>query len=343
MEEIKEIKERLIRLERIIETLSLLFQADLNLEAFMQLVVDMLKELTKAKGAVVELVDGDFMVYRSASGELSKHIGLRLLRTNSLSGLCVSSAHILRCDDIETDPRVDIVACQKVGVRSMICVPLFECGVAVGVLKVMSENVCGFDEHDEQMLSLMGAALGAALGKQVTYEEMDRMHAQLREMALTDGLTGLPNRRHFMDTLSHAIARHRRQYNGLALLFMDLNGFKQINDAYGHEAGDQVLIEFAKRVSGCLRETDMVARLGGDEFVVLVDGIKTLEHAQTLAKKIVATLDTPIPGTAILMTASIGISLYEAKADAAQFLNEADIAMYKIKQNASKNFVQSSR
>ncbi|MFZ6654321.1 diguanylate cyclase domain-containing protein [Undibacterium sp. TJN19] len=454
---------QLDRLERIIETQSLLAQADLDLAVFMQLVVDTLQELTEAKGAVVELVDDDYMVYRSASGAIAQHVGLRLLRANSLSGLCVSSAQILQCDDAETDPRVDANACKKVGVRSMICTPLFERGLPVGVLKVMSEQAHGFDEEDIQTLELMGAALGAALGKQVAFDDMLRVQAQLRaseerirtilehandavismdiagfvtqwnrsseclfgwtnseamgrniadlivppafrssftnilthldnikktattarreflaidrngkelsveislnvnniagqleftaflhdiserkkweealsEMALSDGLTGLPNRRRFMEVLHQSIVRQLRQNNGLALLFMDLNGFKKINDTNGHETGDQVLKEFARRVSGCLRETDTMARLGGDEFVVLAEGIRILEHAQTLAQKIAATLDVPVPGSTIMMSTSIGIRIYDTVTNAEQFLREADIAMYKAKQAAS--------
>lgn len=461
----KKNKRQLGRLERIIETQSLLAQADLDLTAFMQLVVNTLQELTEAKGAVVELVDGDYMVYRSASGSISQHVGLRLLRANSLSGLCVSSAQILRCDDAETDPRVDANACKKVGVRSMICTPLFERGQPVGVLKVMSEQANGFDEEDIQTLELMGAALGAALGKQVAFDEMLRVQMQLRnseerirtileyandavisidnagvvtqwnrsseslfgwssseamgrniadlivppafrnsfvnilthldrlgkksttarrellavdrfgkelsvevslnvnniagrfeftaflhdiserkkweatlnEMALSDGLTGLPNRRHFMQVLHQAIVRQMRQNNGLALLFMDLNGFKTINDTNGHDTGDEVLKEFAKRVSGCLRENDTMARLGGDEFVVLAEGVRVLEHAQVLARKIVTTLDQPLPGSTIMMSTSIGISIYDSAANAEQFLKEADTAMYKAKQGASSN------
>lgn len=155
-------KARVERLERIIGAQAQIVQADLGLDAFMQLVVDTLQELTEAKGAVVELVEGDYMVYRAASGAISKHVGMRLRRVNSLSGLCVASAEILRCDDAETDPRVDAAACRTVGVRSMVCTPLFEEGVPVGVLKVMSEQAHGFDDDDVQTLSLMGAALGGA-------------------------------------------------------------------------------------------------------------------------------------------------------------------------------------
>lgn len=172
------------RLERIIATQAQIVQAHLDLDAFMQLVVDAVQELTEAKGAVIELVEGDYMVYRAASHSLSQHVGLRLLRNQSLSGLCVNTAAVLHCTDTESDPRVDADACRKVGVRSMVCTPLFEAGIPVGALKVMSEQTFGFDDEDVQMLDLMAGALGAALGKQVAFEEMERVQEQLRASEL---------------------------------------------------------------------------------------------------------------------------------------------------------------
>lgn len=160
--------------------------------------------------------------------------------------------------------------------------------------------------------------------------ERKQLEAALRNMALSGGLTGLPNRRRFMDAFGQAIAR---QKNGLVLFFMDLNGFKQINDTLGHEVGDQVLKEFAGRVAGCLRETDILARLGSDEFVVIAEGIRTAAHAQGLAEKIIGTLEAPVPGTDVWIATSIGIRLCGESADAAQLLREADLAMYQAKQN----------
>jgi diguanylate cyclase (GGDEF)-like protein len=118
-------------------------------------------------------------------------------------------------------------------------------------------------------------------------------------------------------------------------MFLDMNGFKKINDSHGHQAGDLALKEFANRISGCLRADDTVARLGGDEFAVIAEGVHTIEQGQALAKKIVATLDAPLAGTAILIATSIGINLYTASVDAEQFLREADMAMYEAKKNSS--------
>jgi len=457
------------RLQRIVDVQEAIVKADLNLDGLMQIIVNTLQELTHAKGAVVELVEGDYMVYRSASGAISQFAGLRLLRSGSLSGLSVASAEVLRCDDTETDTRVDREACRKVGVRSMVCTPLFRSGTPVGVLKVMSDKPAGFDEDGVQTLNLLAGMLGAALGKQLAFDALQHAEARIRlilenakdavistneagtimlwncaaeklfgwstreavgrklselldddgnpiglvtlfqtqdqiqedgrpaqpthrelgvrardgtamtvefnlernvlkdgsgqedtdsteitaflhditerkrleqsmqDMALTDELTGLANRRSIMSRLTHAIVRGVRQNISMALLFMDMNGFKQINDRYGHDVGDLVLQEFAKRLSSCLREADTVGRLGGDEFVVLAEGIDSPEHAYGLADKIVEALKPPMPVFGLPLETSIGISLHhphlpDARHESAdQWLREADMAMYHAK------------
>ena len=151
-------------LQGLLEAQSLITDEAAELEAFMQRVVDLSQNLTGAAGAVVELVEGDEMVYRCASGSIREHVGVRLKRTGSLSGLCVAESRVLRCDDAEQDSRVDKEACLRVNVRSMICVPLLRSGEAVGVLKVTAERPAAFDSNDQYMLSLLAGALGAALG-----------------------------------------------------------------------------------------------------------------------------------------------------------------------------------
>ncbi|MBV8660165.1 MAG: diguanylate cyclase [Burkholderiales bacterium] len=441
------------RRPRILAILSQVVEADLDLAAFMQLVVDTLQEFTRARGVVVELVEGNEMVYRAASAPIAEHVGLRLPRHGSFSGLCVDEAKVLRCDDAETDSRVNREACRKVGVRSMLCAPLFQEGRPIGVLKVMSVEANGFCEQDVYDIESMSAVLGAALGKQVVFDRLERaerrlrtilehandavisvdQHARiiqwnnaaerlfgwrfdeaigrdaidllipvhqreplrkmleeashtfnvpaaggrqevqalhrtggemtlecslnvlqldncveltaflhdisarkqleraLRELAQTDALTGLANRRQFTDLLHLAVARSHRSHVPLALFYMDLNGFKQINDTLGHDVGDQALCEFAKRLGRCVRETDVIARLGGDEFTLLAEGIQDHQQAELLAHKIIATLQAPLPGTDIYLATSIGISLYDGRIDAQSYLRQADAAMFAAK------------
>ena len=454
--------ERLDRLERIIQTQSLLVQADLALNPFMQLVIDKLRELTQAHGASVDFVDGDHTVVRRASGAMAAHLGMRVDNATSLSGLCVRTAAVQRCADSEADERVDRATCRVLGVRSMIFAPLRQGTVAVGVLKVFSERPDAFDDGDVQMLQLMASAIVAALAKKaahdarneaearlrtseermrallehahdavisidehgrvsqwnraaerlfgwspietigqpvadfvvppamrgevaalvaryasaerledahqrVTLPAIDRagrqlsvevsltatrvagrweltafghdvserreFEARLRAMALSDGLTGLANRRAFMETLEKAVSRHARGGPPLALLFLDLDGFKEINDVHGHHIGDLALQTFARRLEACVRKGDTVARLGGDEFTVLAEGIVSLEQARAIADKIMDAMKPPLEGHKLRLRTSIGISLYKPPADASRFLREADHAMYHAKHN----------
>jgi PAS domain S-box-containing protein len=159
-------------LRALMEVQSLITEQGFDLDTFMQRVVDLAQSLTDASGAVVELVDGEEMVYRCASGSIREYVGLRLRSANSLSGLCVAQARVLRCDDTEDDPRVDRGACRKVGARSMICTPLFRAGRAVGVLKVVDELPAAFDSNVQDMLGLLAGSLGAALGNHVALEAL---------------------------------------------------------------------------------------------------------------------------------------------------------------------------
>jgi len=159
-------------LRALMEVQSLITEQGFDLDTFMQRVVDLAQSLTDASGAVVELVDGEEMVYRCASGSIREYIGLRLLSAGSLSGLCVAQARVLRCDDTEDDPRVDRLACRKVGARSMICTPLFRAGRTVGVLKVVGELPAAFDSSVQDLLGLLAGSLGAALGNHVALEAL---------------------------------------------------------------------------------------------------------------------------------------------------------------------------
>ncbi|HKE94628.1 MAG TPA: diguanylate cyclase [Povalibacter sp.] len=455
------------QLQTIIDVQARITDAAFDLDAFMIDVVDAAERLTNAKGAVVELVDGDDMVYRCASAPLAQFVGLRLARAGSLSGLCVAERRVLRCDDTENDQRVNREACRRIGVGSMVCTPLFQRGEPVGVLKVMASEAHRFNQYDVQTLRLVAGALGAALGNQLAFEAKHRVEMQLREsqarlelsearmrtllqhandavvsmdakgiitdwnesaarlfgwssreaigreaadlivpeaqreahrsalanvlrtgdsslvnerielhttdrageervvemslsairvgerweflgflhdiaerkrferqlqqLALEDSLTGLPNRRALMEATDRALARAKRHGHSFAVLYMDLNGFKQINDVYGHQVGDLALQEFAKRIASVVRPTDLVARLGGDEFAILAEEIATHEGARALADKIHEYLRPPLTDPPLVLRTSIGTTLYAGQKDASALLREADASMYQQK------------
>jgi diguanylate cyclase (GGDEF)-like protein len=167
-------------------------------------------------------------------------------------------------------------------------------------------------------------------------------HAERVEyLAYHDGLSGLPNRSLFSKLLTRAIALAQRHQRRLAVLFLDLDRFKQINDTLGHQAGDQLLQGVAQRLQSCLRGSDTVARLGGDEFVVLLPELESAEYAASVAQKVLTLLAQPflLGGQEFRVTASIGICIYpEHGADEQMLTKHADIAMYQAKEEGKNNF-----
>ncbi len=165
-------------------------------------------------------------------------------------------------------------------------------------------------------------------------QERQRLHQLLAERALHDDLTGLPNRVLLFDRMEHALRLSTRTDHPLAILFIDLDGFKAVNDRLGHHAGDQLLVAVAARICEVVREGDTVARLGGDEFVVLCEELIDTHHAARIAERVIATLNQPFAlcDGFISISASVGIANAGGSDGASELLMRADIAMYAAKQ-----------
>ncbi|MRX07293.1 EAL domain-containing protein [Pseudoduganella sp. FT25W] len=185
------------------------------------------------------------------------------------------------------------------------------------------------------------AQLQAALAAQRDTE------MRLDFIAHHDSLTGLPNRLQFQMQLEHGVAYARRHDNLLAVLFVDIDSFKAINDTLGHDAGDQVLVQFAQRLRQCVREVDTVARQGGDEFIVLLTELRSGADAQQVAEKIMLAIAEPftVNGELLDVAASIGVAVYpDDDEDIDTLIEKADLAMYAAKQRgkgASLRFLPS--
>lgn len=167
---------------------------------------------------------------------------------------------------------------------------------------------------------------------------------KLHQQATCDLLTGLPNRAELMNRLQQAIYRVDRSKKPLALMFLDIDKFKYVNDTFGHDAGDELLKEFSRRLLTCVRKTDTVARLAGDEFIVIAESIVNgAEDAEIIANKIILAMAQPIAcgdGRRIGITASIGIAIYEIGQESSDnLLSRADKAMYTAKQKGKNQFV----
>ncbi|WP_282875346.1 GGDEF domain-containing protein [Pseudomonas peli] len=212
--------------------------------------------------------------------------------------------------------------------HSWLGVPLHSHRGIIGALLVQSSASTRYSERDQELLQFVSTQVAAAIERQ-------QMLSRLQFMAQYDQLTRLPNRELLRDRLHTALARARREQSQVALLFLDLDKFKQVNDSFGHAAGDQLLQGVAQRIQLCLRESDTVARFAGDEFVVLLEDFHSTDHASVVAEKIRQSLNQPfeVCGQSQTVLPSIGIALYPQHAkDEQQLLQHADNAMYQAKQ-----------
>jgi diguanylate cyclase (GGDEF)-like protein/PAS domain S-box-containing protein len=181
----------------------------------------------------------------------------------------------------------------------------------------------------------------AALGAAIDITENKRATEQIRALAYHDPLTGLPNRSLFNDRLALAVAQARRSGDLLAVVFLDLDGFKRINDSLGHSRGDGVLKVAAQRIQASLRAVDTVARLGGDEFILLLPRIRRAEEAARVAEKVLDALRRPVveQGEELFVTASLGLAVYPTDGDDPETLvKNADIAMYRAKEQGRNRY-----
>jgi diguanylate cyclase (GGDEF)-like protein/PAS domain S-box-containing protein len=162
-----------------------------------------------------------------------------------------------------------------------------------------------------------------------------QLEQQLAYQAFHDSLTGLPNRSLFADRLDHALVRRRRYNGSLALLYIDLDDFKAVNDSLGHAAGDQLLVALSGRLESCLRTGDTAARLSGDEFAILLEDTVDAVDASDVAERILEALREPfgLGGNEVFVRASIGIAASSSELGADELLRNADVALYSAKSN----------
>ena len=188
--------------------------------------------------------------------------------------------------------------------------------------------------HDEAFAMTDAEGRRVSQGLVVDTTDQKRLEAQLLHDALHDPLTGLANRVLFRDHLERALIRRRRRRSSVALLFLDVDDFKVVNDSLGHRAGDRLLVEVARRIEATIRAGDVAARQGGDEFTVLIEGVQSVEEATETAERLAANLREPIDveGRSMVIGVSIGIALANGPETVADdLLAHADAAMYAAK------------
>lgn len=327
-------KAQAARLTTIVEIQRDVAGHSLKLQDALRVIADRVRSLTQADGGIVEMMEGTEMVYRAASGTASPYVGLRLNAAGSLSGLCLEKNQILTCTDSETDDRVDREACRKVGLRSMIVVPLRHEGQPVGVLKVVSSQTDAFGSDDQAALELMAGLLSATLSDaseadslQTANQRLSEKTHELEQLATTDGLTGIANRRSFQSALETGFQQARRNGKPLSLVLLDVDHFKKFNDAFGHPAGDAVLKRVAAILQENARANDCAARYGGEEFALLLPDASAaagLNIAERVRQAIAAATWEHRQ-----ITISVGVSSLSPQIeDASALLKAADDALY---------------
>jgi diguanylate cyclase (GGDEF)-like protein len=215
----------------------------------------------------------------------------------------------------------------SIGQRTMAMIPLVAVGRTVGLIEVTAARRNAFDSRAVELAMMLAGEAAMAL-------ENARLYDEIRHRALHDGLTGLANRVLFRDRVELAVARSQRSGMLIAVLFLDLDDFKALNDTHGHARGDEVLVVAARRVSDALRPSDTAARHGGDEFAILIEDIVDEADALTVATRLAEALRQPMPiGHAeVRIAASIGVALGSAGHETADdLLRNADVAMYAAK------------
>ena len=199
--------------------------------------------------------------------------------------------------------------------------------------RIFSAEVNGIRMMDD------GNEYFVAVVKDIT--ERKRVIEKLEYMAHYDILTGLPNRIFFYNKFAHAIAFAKREKTRMALLFLDIDGFKEVNDIYGHNIGDMVLQSIAERLRFCIRESDIIARIGGDEMTVILSKIIEREDAALVARKIIDSINPEfrIENVSCSIGVSVGISIYpDDGKETETLLKKADIAMYQVKESGKNGF-----
>jgi diguanylate cyclase (GGDEF)-like protein/PAS domain S-box-containing protein len=328
------IQENQERMNAIINTQRDAAASSEGAEATLVLIAENASTITKADGAALLLLDDESgqLVVRTARGILESAQGTEIDPSTSVLQRWLSEGLPRRFGDAQSRAEVAAVVAGIAEARSLALAPVHADGKVVGFLEVVGREPAMFRPQDEEALELLSVVVTAALGQ----EEL-RLHAQQSEyQALHDALTGLPNRVLFHDRIQQALLTAERDGGRVAVMLLDLDRFKEINDTLGHASGDHVLREVSQRLNGCLRASDTVARLGGDEFGLLLPKQNESSDVVNLLDKLAAAIEEPIDldGLPLGIEGSIGVAFYpDHGLTAEELMQRADVAMYTAKQD----------
>jgi diguanylate cyclase (GGDEF)-like protein/PAS domain S-box-containing protein len=312
-----------------------------TLQTTLELMADRAQKLTHAAGAALLFLEEGVLVARAATGLLADARDLRLDPGASALGEWLEQG-LPRCFDDAQEEAAVAAAALSPQARSLMVVPIRHEGRVAALLLAVQPEPAVFRPEDVESLELLSVVVTAAIGQ----DEL-RAHAELSaHRALHDALTELPNRVLFGDRIQQALLTAEREGGRCAVLLMDLDRFKEINDTLGHAAGDHVLKVVSTRLNGCLRASDTVARLGGDEFGLLLPKQTEPSEIVRLLDKISAAIEEPIDldGLPLAIESSIGVAFYpDHGLTSEELMQRADVAMYTAKQESIRYAYYDSR
>lgn len=341
-------REALDRVREQSEKLDVLFEtakaanALLDPERVMQLVMDRTQDFLGAEGwafyLLVESPEGaEFDVTRGGFGRDPQV--QRQPADRGIAAWVVKHRRPLAIEDVSRDPRWSEEPSHPSGidVRSLLCIPLSSRGRVIGAVEILNKvGGVPFGERDVEALRTMMEPSAITIENAILFKKLE-------EMSVTDDLTRLYNSRYLNHFLQQEVKRSKRYGYSVSLLFLDLDGFKSVNDRFGHLAGSRTLVEVGKVIKATVRETDIVSRYGGDEFTVVLPQTG-IEGATVIAERVREALQThpflETVGLSVHLTASIGIACYPEHGESREALiGHADRAMYRVKERG-KNGIE---
>lgn len=310
------------------------FTTVLSLPDLLEQVIRAMYEETEFDSCAISLIDSnnpDVLRIRATSGLQNVWRGEAFRRGQGLGWACIESGRPLMVQDVLADPRTHK---RNPAIRSGMWAPLVAHGRIIGLVSAYRGAPDAFTQMDLDLLTIVARYLAGAI-------EVARLYEQLKDLAAVDSLTGLANRRHFLERLDSEISRSRRRGHTLSIALLDLDGFKGINDAYGHIVGDDVLRQVAQSLGCGVRESDLVARFGGDEFVLLFPE-STLTAAQRVLKDLrIPEISVPyMRGVRADVNFSWGTATWpDDGQDSAALLQVADARLYAMKQARRSSYM----
>lgn len=315
----------------------------LDIKEILNIVMEKISDLLQPKNWSLLLVDEEKneLYFEIVVGEGSDKVkDIRLKLGEGIAGWVAREGESLLVPDVNKDPRFSKKADEssKFTTKSIIAVPLKSRGKCLGVIELINKmfGEGGFKEEDLLVLTTLADYTAIAI-------ENAKFFQKIQELTVTDDLTKLYNSRYLFRFLDYEVERARRYKSAIAMIFLDLDKFKEVNDTYGHLNGSKLLAEVAKLISRGLRKVDMACRYGGDEFVIVMPQTSK-KQAYQAAEKLRANISENIflkdDGLNLRMAASFGVaSLPDDAKDASELIQLADKAMYRAK-NRSRNAVE---